>query len=306
MEQVVQRGERSNKVSLSISLSPKLEELRDDLAKVAVLSLEAGHVNEFCLIEVIPSLINKDLAGPITPINDDTYFLPTGCREDVNELCKLGSFTASTSDGPCKLKIAPWSVELGSMGRASGEGLWVHIWNLPLHAWCWSMITEVTRPVGELIALSQAKQPHKHFISVLVRQRAGVSLPMEIELSLGMRRYVVLLTGDRSGLLVFRRDFGQFVLTEKDGGEGSVRLDQQTKVQDPVVEHCSHAGVGRDGVAGVFCPEMRSTTVVEHCSHVDAERERDPGTSSPGIGPMVPPRIGFGPVEVECSVSQAS
>lgn len=96
------------------------------------------------------------------------------------------------------------------------------VWNLPLHVWCWDMIKDVLRPVGELVAMSQAQTPHKEFLSVLVRRREGVALPMEIELSLGMRRYVVLVTGERCVHPVYRRELGHFVLTEKEGVVGAV------------------------------------------------------------------------------------
>lgn len=63
-----------------------------------------------------------------------------------------------------------------------------------------------------LIALSQASSPHKYFISVLVRRQAGVLLPFEVDLSLGMRRYLVLLTGEKETVPTFRRDLGRYAL----------------------------------------------------------------------------------------------
>lgn len=117
-----------------------------------------------------------------------------------------------TKEGPCTLKLAPWSAEIGADGRASGTGQWIHLWNLPLHGWSWGTITEVVRPVGELIALSQASSPHKYFISVLVHRRAGVLLPFEVDLCLGMRRYLVLLTGEKEAVPIFWRDLGRYAL----------------------------------------------------------------------------------------------
>lgn len=278
---------KTNKFSLSLSLSPESEKLREELANVAVLSLEDGYINDVDLLAVIPSIINIDLAGPITPLNDCNFLLPMSCREEVKEICKLGAFTANTKVGPCKLRISAWSAELGAMGRASGEGTWVHIWNLPLHAWCWSTILEVIRPVGELVALSQAKLPHKQFITVLVRRRGGVKLPVEIDFNLGMRRYQVLITGERGDLPVYRRDLGRFVTFRKedvvDAGPGTgVQLEQTMPVHGPdvasgskgmaVVERSSHAGSrhisGHQGGLGTrersdVWPKM----VVERSSH---------------------------------------
>lgn len=58
------------------------------------------------------------------------------------------------------------------------------------------------------MALSQAVIAHKWFISALVRRRTGVSLPLELEVSLGMRKYIVIITGDRGFFLVFKRELG--------------------------------------------------------------------------------------------------
>lgn len=86
------------------------------------------------------------------------------------------------------------------------------IWNLPLHGWCWNLILEMVKPVGDLVALSQTVNPHKWFISTLVRRRAGFSLPFEVELRLGMRKYTVLIAGEREDFPVFRWDICRYVL----------------------------------------------------------------------------------------------
>lgn len=71
---------------------------------------------------------------------------------------------------------------------------------------------EVLCVAGELVAISQPTITHKRFISVLVRRRARVSLPLEIDFSLGMRKYVVLTTGERETLPKFYKDLGRYVL----------------------------------------------------------------------------------------------
>lgn len=65
-----------------------------------------------------------------------------------------------------------------SCGLADAK--WLSLWNLPLHAWSWNIIEDVTHLVGDLVALSHAELPHKHFISVLVHRKAGISLPLEL------------------------------------------------------------------------------------------------------------------------------
>lgn len=95
---------------------------REELGKVAILSVVFGYVNEASVLEVAPSIINKQLAGPLTPLNEDSFLVPLVSRKEVKEVYKLGAFSATTKDGPCTLQLAPWSAESGADGRASGEG----------------------------------------------------------------------------------------------------------------------------------------------------------------------------------------
>lgn len=67
-------------------------------------------------------MINKQLAGPITLVNEYTFLVPFASREEVKEVCKLGNFDVSMKDDPYDLKIAQWLAELGANGKASGEG----------------------------------------------------------------------------------------------------------------------------------------------------------------------------------------
>lgn len=81
------------------------------------------------------------------------------------------------------------------------------------------MILEVVKIVGELVSLSQELKTNKTFISALVRRRKGVILPVKLDLSLGMRRYQVLLTDDRGDHPKFWPDLGRFVLPKERPGE---------------------------------------------------------------------------------------
>ncbi|KAH7690551.1 Zinc finger CCHC-type protein [Dioscorea alata] len=222
---------KPTRTAISLPLHPETSSLRDELAKVAVVGLTEGFVNEASILEIIPSIINKDIVGPITPINECNYIIPLSSRAEVKEIAKLGSVRAATKDGPCVLSFSHWSAELGAEGKASGEGCWVSIWNLPLHGWCWSVISEVLRPVGELISLSQVSAPHKIFISALVRRRHGVALPLELDLSYGMRRYHIIITSDRCKLPRFRRDLGRYVLAAS---------DDQSDDRPPAGRRCTH------------------------------------------------------------------
>lgn len=49
----------------------------------------------------------------------------------------------------------------------------------------------------------------------MVRRRLGASLPLELNFSLGMRKYLVLLTEDRGVFPTFFRELGHYVVPEE-------------------------------------------------------------------------------------------
>lgn len=64
------------------------------------------------------------------------------------------------------------------------------------------------RSVGELVALSQTTLTHKRFLSILVDRRFGVSFLMELDLSLGMQKYLVLFTKGSGVFPKFQPELG--------------------------------------------------------------------------------------------------
>lgn len=81
--------------------------MREELAKVAIVSIIAGFINEKSVIEVLPSIINHQLASPIRLVNDCTFLVLVANREEVKEICKLDIMKVSTKDGGCTLKVTP-------------------------------------------------------------------------------------------------------------------------------------------------------------------------------------------------------
>lgn len=88
------------------------------------------------------------------------------------------------------------------------------------------MIVEVLKLVEELISLSNATIPHMMFMRALISCRFGISLPVEIDFSFGMRLYKVLITDERGGFPIFMWERGRYMLLvmESDGEDswGSV------------------------------------------------------------------------------------
>lgn len=111
-----------NRTSLSLSLSPEIYDLRKELAKVAILSIVGGTVNEASVLEVIPSIINAKIAGLIMPLNGTFFLVPFSSKEEVREVVKLGKFDAVTKDGLCMLNLAHWTEEIGAEDHAADEG----------------------------------------------------------------------------------------------------------------------------------------------------------------------------------------
>lgn len=102
---------------------------------------------------------------------------------------------------------------------------------------------------------------------MLVRRRTSVSLPLEIDFSLGIRKYVILITGECGTLPKFHKELGWYVLA-KDGTDPEIgafperhftheipsteKRKTQKLASSVAVELCSRPR-DRD-----VCPELRS------------------------------------------------
>lgn len=123
----------STMVKLSLPIPPEADEIRDDLENVGILSLRKGQISKGVICDALSSVLNIPLSGPITPINDDSYPIPLASKEEVKKACSLGIFELSSKQGLCSMSVAPWSAEMGALGKDSGVSKWVHVWNVPLH-----------------------------------------------------------------------------------------------------------------------------------------------------------------------------
>lgn len=79
-----------------------------------MLSLKDGSVNDSSILDIIPSIIDRKLAGLVTPLNELDFLVSLASREEVKQVCKMGTFRDLIKDGSCSLKLAPWSAELGA------------------------------------------------------------------------------------------------------------------------------------------------------------------------------------------------
>lgn len=75
---VATTNHQPSRLSLSLSHTPEIEKIREDLAKVVILTFIEGFVNGSSILEVAPTIINRSLAGPITPLNECSFSCSIG------------------------------------------------------------------------------------------------------------------------------------------------------------------------------------------------------------------------------------
>lgn len=185
------------KINISLSLTQETVRLRKDLAKIIVLDVISGQTSEEILLEFLPGALNTPRVEAVYEFRGNSFLATLCSKEEAIKASKLAELSLPSRMGPCVVSISPWTVEVGSVGSASGRGQVLLIWNLPLHAWTWTVLVELLKPIGEMVAIPQPSKPHKSFLSVLVRCHHRTSLPFEVSLSFGMRRFIVLITDNR-------------------------------------------------------------------------------------------------------------
>lgn len=197
---------------LSISLNQEIAKLRKELAKIVVLDIISGQTIDDILLKFLPGALNIPRVEAVYEFKGNSYLATLSSENEAIKASKIGELSLPSKLGPCVISIKPWSAEIGSVGSATGKAQVLLIWNLPLHAWTWSVLVDVLRPIGELVAIPQPSKPHKSFLSVLVRCRHQVMIPHEMILSFGMRKFVVLITDNHLPFPTFRRDLDKYVL----------------------------------------------------------------------------------------------
>lgn len=86
VETTVPQKSKLSRAAISIPLSSKIASNREELSKVAILSIVTGFVNVKSILELAHSLINHPLAGLITLMNDCHFLVPLASREVVKEV----------------------------------------------------------------------------------------------------------------------------------------------------------------------------------------------------------------------------
>lgn len=196
--------------SLSVSSTQETAKLRKDLSKVMVVDIISGQTNEDILLEFLPGALNTPRVEAVYEYRGNSFLASLSSKEEAVKASKVGEISLPSRMGPCVFFISPWTADIGAVGAASGKGQVLLIWNLPLHAWTWSVLVELLRPIGDLVAIPQPSKPHKAFFSVLVRCRLRVALPHEVEFSFGMRKFIILITDNRMPFTSFRKDLEKY------------------------------------------------------------------------------------------------
>lgn len=138
---------------ISISLTQETSKLRKDLAKIIVLDIISGQTSEEILLEFLPGALNTPRVEAVYEFKGNSFLASLCSEEEAIKASKIGEFSFPSKMGPCVISIKPWSPEIGSMGSALGRAHVLLIWNLLLHAWTWSMLVDILRPIRELVAI---------------------------------------------------------------------------------------------------------------------------------------------------------
>ncbi|XP_039119044.1 uncharacterized protein LOC120255245 [Dioscorea cayenensis subsp. rotundata] len=215
---------RWQRSQLSISLTEETSKLKKELAKIIVIDTVSGQTSDEILLEFLPGALNTPRVDAVYEFRGSSFLASLSSEAEVIKASKIGELSLPSKMEPCVLSFKPWSAEIGSVGSASSKAQVLLIWNLPLHAWTWSVLVDVLRPIGELVAIPQPSKPCKSFLSVLVRCRPRVMLPHELILSFGMRKFIVLITNNHFPFLTFQRDLEKYIYLPSRSDDGEVRI----------------------------------------------------------------------------------
>lgn len=84
---------------LSLLLTSEIATVREELSLVVVVTIISKYVMDSAMDEVLPSVINHCLAGPLTPLHDNTYLIPLSSHADVKKFSKMEVAKFATKDG---------------------------------------------------------------------------------------------------------------------------------------------------------------------------------------------------------------
>lgn len=209
-------------ISISISLTQETSKLRKELAKIVVIDTISGQTSDEILLEFLQGALNTPRVDAIYEFRGNSFLASPSSEAEAIKAGKIGELSLPSKMGPCVLSFKPWFAEIGSVGSASGKAQVLLIWNLPLHAWSWSILVDILRPIGEPVAIPQPSKPHKSFLSVLVRCRPRVMLPHEFILIFGMRKFILLIIDNHLPFSTFRRDLEKYIYQPSRPGDCEV------------------------------------------------------------------------------------
>lgn len=129
-----------HKVHVSISLTQETSKLRKELAKIVVLDVISGQTNDEILLEFLPGALNTPRVDAVYEFRGSSFLATLCSEEEAIRASKIGELSLPSRLGQYVFSISLWTAEVGSVGAASGKGQVLLIWNLPLHAWTWTVL----------------------------------------------------------------------------------------------------------------------------------------------------------------------
>lgn len=120
---------------VSASISPEVNNLKEDLEKLLIVSITRGFISQSSLQAELEKMFIDQALGKLSCFRGDSFVISLDSSAEVERACKLKEVELSSSSGRCWVSFEQWSGDIGSEGAARGSGIWVNLWNLPLHCW---------------------------------------------------------------------------------------------------------------------------------------------------------------------------
>ncbi|KAM0941644.1 putative virus X resistance protein-like, coiled-coil [Dioscorea sansibarensis] len=181
------------RTSLSIPITEEILRSKNELKKTSIISVISGQTSEKHLQEELPVVLNLSGGVKVSPFGINTFVISFHSEKDSRTAESMGLIQLDGRHGLCTVSLVPWSPELGSMGAATGSYRRITVVNLPLHCRDWATLVELVKPAGDLVAVQKDDKVTLEFVYVLVRLRRVINLPLELELTVGMRQYLIHL-----------------------------------------------------------------------------------------------------------------
>lgn len=73
-------------------------------------------------MDFLPGALNTPRVDAVYEFRENSFIATLSSEEEAVKASKIAELSLPSRMGPCVLSISPWTVEIGSIGAASGKG----------------------------------------------------------------------------------------------------------------------------------------------------------------------------------------